>query len=94
MFRCKGPDKGTIPPGEHVHFVWTFHPIEAKAYEMEVPITLGNLKTQTLLLQGRGFMPDQPDEPAPLAAEGARCVALHRPHRCTIRVGMEPQLSS
>lgn len=44
VFKVKGEHKGSIAPGEHVHFVWTFHPIEAKAYNLEVILFYLNLK--------------------------------------------------
>lgn len=79
--RCSGAPAGLIPPGEVAVFNWLFQPLEAKAYSVALPLSLGaaaggsalGTQPQPLLLHGRGYHPTQhPEQAAPTAAEAAQ----------------------
>lgn len=54
-------------------FNWLFQPLEAKAYSAALPLSLGSLPPQPLLIHGRGYHPtQQPQQTAPTAEEAAQ----------------------
>jgi len=59
IFECENP-RGGIPPGGYVKVRWIFNPIEAKLYEIRVPVTVitkGSPDKYNLTLRGQGFHP-------------------------------------
>jgi hypothetical protein len=75
---------GVVPPGEVAVFNWLFQPLEARAYSVALPLSLGpgaahggaHSAAEPLLLHGRGYHPTQhPQAAAPTVAEASQCVA-------------------
>ncbi|KAI8822927.1 uncharacterized protein EV422DRAFT_585444 [Fimicolochytrium jonesii] len=53
IFECRRTS-GYIAPGESESFDWVFRPIEAKEYEVDIPITVTDGQTQIITFRGRG----------------------------------------
>lgn len=62
---------GEIPVGDVAVFNWLFQPLEAKAYSVALPLSLGPAAPQPLLIRGRGYHPVQHPEEAQLTQEEA-----------------------
>lgn len=61
-----------MSPGGAAVFNWLFQPLEPKAYQVVLPLSLGGLPAQPLLIHGRGFHPTaHPEQAAPTADEAA-----------------------
>jgi len=71
---------GEVAPWGVAVFNWLFQPLEAKAYSAALPLTLGALPPQPLLIHGRGYHPTQdPQQAALTAEEEAQYVSLLKP---------------
>lgn len=54
IFQCM-KTKGTILPGETDQVQWIFRPLEAKNYEVDVPITVEDGLTRVITFKGQGI---------------------------------------
>ncbi|KAJ0070042.1 hypothetical protein NL108_000306, partial [Boleophthalmus pectinirostris] len=54
VLRCLNPD-GEIPPGETATLEWVFSPLEAKLYQMDIPIHVLNGESTIVRFEGCGI---------------------------------------
>ncbi|XP_023366136.1 cilia- and flagella-associated protein 65 [Otolemur garnettii] len=64
IFSCLNP-KGEIQPGTTARVLWTFSPIEAKTYTVDVPIHILGWNSALIHFQGVGYDPHAMGDTAP-----------------------------
>ena len=91
VFEC-GMRTGIIPPRGFCEIPWRFHPLEAKMYEVDVPLIIaGDPNTVMITFRGRGILP--PSETATPSTK--RMVRMHIPNRpCLLLDNQFAQISS
>ncbi|KAJ3049787.1 hypothetical protein HK097_009215 [Rhizophlyctis rosea] len=62
IFQCR-TSSGVIGPGETQYLEWVFRPLEAKDYEVDVPISVVDGKTRMVTFRGSGV--NQVNDPMP-----------------------------
>eukprot|EP00741_Cyanophora_paradoxa_P021341 tig00021348_g20600.t1 len=70
VLRCENP-RGTLPPRGRAFLRWLFRPLEAKTYEVPVPVRIAGGDVYVTRLVARGYHPKQQQQEAAPAEEAA-----------------------